>query len=178
MFIKALQRSRAGFTLIEVMVSTAIGSLVIGLIMGVSFYTGRSIASLTDSVALSNDSREVIDRMSQKIRQAIAVTAYATNSITVTYMGTNLTYAFVEDDGTLIEVENTTTNVLLEDCTSLRFDLYRRNPITNSFDQFPAADTLAEAKLVRVSWTCESQAVGKGSGSSELVSSKIVLRSK
>lgn len=178
MFIKAKQRSAVGFTLIEMMVATGIGSMVIALIMGVSFYTGRSIASLTDSVHLSNDSRQVIDRMSQKIRQALAVTDYATNAITVNYLGTNLTYAFLEDDRTMIEIENGTTNILLENCSSLRFDLFRRNPITNSFDQFPAADTLAEAKLVRVSWTCESIGVGKSTGSSELVSSKIVLRSK
>lgn len=178
MFIKPPQRSTAGFTLIEMMVASAIGSLVVGLIMGVSFFTGRSIASLTDSVHLSNDSRQVIDRMSQKIRQAVAVTAYSTNAITVNFLGTNLTYAFLEDERQLVEIENTTTTVLLNDCTSLRFDLFRRNPVTNSFDQFPAADTIAEAKLVRVSWTCQSQRIGKAHGASELVSSKIVLRSK
>jgi hypothetical protein len=78
----------------------------------------------------------------------------------------------------LVEIENNTTNVLLDNCISLQFDLYKRNPVTNSFDQFPAADTLTEAKLVRVAWTCESKSVGKSTGSSELVSSKIVLRSK
>lgn len=178
MFINPNRRAASGFTLIELMVSSALGAIAVAFIMSVTFYTGRSIASLTDSVHLSNDSRAVIDRMSQKIRQAEEVTAYATNSITVDTGGTNLTFSFLEDERKLIEIENNVTNVLLDNCTSLQFDLYKRNPVTNSFEQFPSADTLSEAKLVRVAWTCESIRIGKAKGSAELMSSKIVLRSK
>src|SRR5688500_13538161 len=113
----------SGFTLIELLVSTAIGAIAMAFIMSVTFYTGRSIASLTDSVHLSNDSRAVIDRMSQKIREAEEVTAYATNSITVDVGGgSNLTYSFLENERMLIEIENNATNVLLDNCTSLQLD--------------------------------------------------------
>src|SRR5688572_18635666 len=109
MFIKAKRRTAGAFTLIETMVSSAIGAIIVASIMSVSFYTGRSIASLTDSVCLSNDSRQVIDRMSQKIRQSEAVTAYSTNSITVNAGGgTNLTYSYLEDERMLVEIENNT----------------------------------------------------------------------
>ena len=178
MFINPKRRTASGFTLIELMVSTALGAIAMAFVMSVTLYTGRSIASLTDSVHLSNDSRAVIDRMSQKIREAEEVTAYSTNSITVDTGGTNLTYSFLADERMLIEIENNVTNVLLDNCKSLQFDLYKRNPITNSFEQFPSTDTLSEAKLVRVAWTSESIQIGKGKGSSELMSSKIVLRSK
>jgi prepilin-type N-terminal cleavage/methylation domain-containing protein len=181
MFIKPLQRRHgrgAGFTLLETMVASAIGGIVMTALMAVTFYTGRSVASLADSVALNNDSRSVIDRISQKIRQAEEVTAYSTNSITVNISSNALTYAYVPADAKLYEIENSVTNVLLENCTSLVFDLYRRNPITNSFDQFPATDNIAEAKLVRIKWTCRSKGQDTATGSSELISSKIVLRSK
>ena len=181
MFIKPLQRIQrraAGFTLIETLVASAIGAIAMTAVMGVTFYTGRTVASLADSVALNNDSRSVIDRISQRIRQAQEVTAYSTNSITVLVSSNALTYSYVPGEGKLYEIENSTTNVLLANCTSLVFDLYRRNPMTNSFDQFPATDDIDEAKLVRVKWTCESSRPGKAAGSSELISSKIVLRSK
>ena len=178
MFIKPLQRRAAGFTLIETLVASAIGAIVMTVVMTVTFYTGRTVASLADSVALNNDSRSVIDRISQKIRQAEDVTAYTSNSITVMVSSNALTYTYVPAESKFYEIENSVTNVLLENCTSLLFDLYRRNPMTNSFDQFPATDNIAEAKLVRIKWTCRSIAPGKAAGSSELISSKIVLRSK
>jgi prepilin-type N-terminal cleavage/methylation domain-containing protein len=169
---------RSGFTLVEVMVVVALIAISMGMLLGASFYTGRSIASLTDSVTLGMQSRSVIDRMSMKLRQAEAVTAFATNSITVTSGGTNLSYTFTPGNRRLTEVENGTSTVLLDSCQTLFFELYKRNPVTNSFDQFPAANVLSEAKLVRVSWACSSTGLGKSTGSSELVSAKIVLRVK
>ncbi len=178
MFIKPLPRRATGFTLIETLVASAIGAIAMTAVMTVTFYTGRTVASLADSVALNNDSRSVIDRISQRIRQAEDVTAYTTNSITVMVSTNALTYSYVPAQSKLYEIENSVTNVLLENCTSLVFDLFRRNPMTNSFDQFPATDNINEAKLVRIKWTCESRRPGKAAGSSELISSKIVLRSK
>jgi prepilin-type N-terminal cleavage/methylation domain-containing protein len=168
----------SGFTLVEMMVVMALIGIAMGMLLGASFYTGRSIASLTDSVTLGMQSRSVIDRMSQKLRQAEAVTAFTTTSITVTSGGPNLSYTFTPSTRRLTEVENGTSKVLLKNCDSLIFDLYKRNPLTNSFDQFPAASVLSEAKLVRVSWACSSKSIGKSTGSSELVSAKIVLRTK
>ncbi|HVK57379.1 MAG TPA: prepilin-type N-terminal cleavage/methylation domain-containing protein [Candidatus Kapabacteria bacterium] len=179
MFIDPKKRIKSrGFTLVEVLIGCALGGMALALVMGASFYTGRSMASLTDSVNLGGQSRSVIDLMSQKIRQAERVTAFSSNSITVTISGANLTYQFIPRDRALLEIENNTTNKVLENCKSLQFELYRRNPITNSFNQFSADNNIAEAKLVRVSWTCETERLGKSDGASELVSSKIVLRSR
>jgi len=171
-------KGRAGFTLVELMVVVALVGLAMGMLLGASFYTGRSIASLADSVSLGTQSRAVIDRMSQKLRQAEAVTAHTTNMIAVTSGTNTLSYTFSPGTRRLTEVENGASKVLLENCDSLLFELYKRNPVTNSFDQFPAADVLNEAKLVRVSWACATKTVGKATGSSELVSAKIVLRVK
>ena len=178
MFIKIPKRNKAGFSLIEIMIACAIGGTALSLVMSASFYTGRTVASLTDSVNLSIQSRSMIDRMSQKIRQAEEVTDFQTHTITVVMGPTNLTYRFVPNESKLLEIENNVTNTVLENCKQLKFELYRRNPMTNSFDQFPIDNTLSEAKLVRVSWKCETSGVGKAIGASELVSSKIVLRSR
>jgi prepilin-type N-terminal cleavage/methylation domain-containing protein len=168
----------AGFTLVELMVVMALLGIASAMLLGASFYTGRSIASLADSVTLGMQSRSVVDRMSQKLRQAEAVTAYNTNMITVTSGTNTLNYTFSSGLRRLTETENGASKILLENCDSLLFELYKRNPVTNSFDQFPAANVLNEAKLVRVSWACATKAVGKSTGSSELVSAKIVLRVK
>jgi type II secretory pathway pseudopilin PulG len=178
MYIKPKKSSTAGFTLVEMLIAGALGGMVMALVLGTSFYTGRTVAALTDSVNLSIQSRAVIDRMSQRIRQAEDVTAFTSHTISVTIDGAPLTYQFLPESKTLLEIENTTTNTLLENCKSLQFELFKRNTLTNTFNQFSADNTLSEAKLVRVSWTCETDGVGKAEGASELVSSKIVLRAK
>lgn len=177
MYIKTNSHRASGFSLVETLIASALAGMALALVMGATFYTGRSMASLTDSVNLSSQSRAVMDRMSQKIRQAEEVTSFTTNSISVTVGGAPLTYMYVPESRTMIEIENATTNTLLENCDALSFELYRRNPVTNSFNQFPADNNLAEAKLVRVSWVCGTKRIGKATGASELVSSKIVLRS-
>jgi hypothetical protein len=176
--INKRRRRAAGFTMIEMMLSSGLGLLVMATTMGVSLYTSQSIASLTDSVNLNTQSRLVIDRMSKKIRQATAVTSFSPSFITVEYEGTALTYAYIAQTGRLVEIQDRRTVILLENCSSLTFELFKRNPVTNSFDQFPASTVLNEAKLVRVSWLCETRNLGKRLGSSEMISAKIVLRSK
>jgi hypothetical protein len=172
------RRGAAGFTLIEMMISGGLGVFLLAMTMGVSLYTARSIASLTDSVNLNTQSRLVIDRMSKKIRQATAVTSFSPSYITVDYEGSSLTYAYIAQTGRLVEIQDRRSIILLENCSSLTFELYKRNPVTSSFDQFPASTVLSEAKLVRVLWQCETTRLGQRLGLSEMISAKIVLRSK
>src|SRR5688500_5692438 len=103
MFIKTKQPRNRGASILETLVACAIGVLAISMLMGSTFYTGRSLASLTDSVNLGGQSRSVVDRMSQKIRQADDVTAFSTNSVTVLVGGTNLTYTYQPDTKQLLE---------------------------------------------------------------------------
>jgi prepilin-type N-terminal cleavage/methylation domain-containing protein len=172
-----LSRS-AGFTLIEIMVASAIGVLLLAVCLSLSLYTTRSIASLTDSVDLSARSRHAIDYMSKKLRQASAVTSNSPTSVVVTFKGKPLTYTYDTAARTLVENDQGTKKVLLKDCDNLKFTLYKRAPVADSFDQFPAQSTLIEAKVIKVSWHCGRTVVGRKSGSAEMASARIVLRAK
>src|SRR5687767_2160390 len=109
MFIKPAQSSRSAFTLMELLVGCLLGGIALALVMGATFYTGRTMASLTDSVNLAIQSRSMIDRMSQKIRQAEDVTAFQPHEITVVVGGTNLTYKYQASTKRLLEIENSIT---------------------------------------------------------------------
>jgi type II secretory pathway pseudopilin PulG len=170
--------SRGGFTLVEVSITCGLSGLLLVVLMTGSFYTNRSIAVLADSVQLNSQSRHAIDRMSQKIRQATAVTSFSPSSITVIYNDQPLTYTYQPDSRRLIENENGRTTILLRDCDHLVFELYKRNPITNSFNQFPALTETREAKLIQTRWLCRTIRDGRQFGSAEMVSAKIVLRSR
>src|SRR5689334_11089146 len=71
--------SRAGMTLVEVLVAAAVSSLIMTGVMGLFFYSSRSFVALGNYVGLDGASRNAIDSMAREIRQASALTAVQTN---------------------------------------------------------------------------------------------------
>ena len=169
---------QAGFTLVEFMIAAALAGLLLAVCASLSLYTARGIASVTDSVDLNARSRHAIDVMSQKLRQASGVKTFSATSVTVNYNGKPLSYTYHPDRKILVETENGVTTTLVEDCGGLTFNYYKRNPLTNSFNQFPLLTATNEAKVIQVNWFCSRDLVGRKSGSAEMVSARIVLRAK
>ena len=167
-----------GFTLVEVLISAGIASLLMIVCLSLCLYTTRSIASLADTVDLGARSRHAIDRMSQKLRQASAVTSFSTNSVAVNFKGQTLTYTYDPATMKLVENDQGKKTTLLDNCNNLTFTLYSRVPIDDSFDQFPADTTIKDAKVIKVSWQCSRTLVSRKSGSAEMASARIVLRAK
>jgi hypothetical protein len=80
---------------------------------------------------------------------------------------------YVADDPsrkTLVENDAGNVTTLLENCERLAFSFYKRNPVTNSFNQFPVATATNEVKVIQVSWRCSRRLVERTSGSAEMVS--------
>jgi len=169
---------QAGFTLVEFMIASGISVLAVAVFLSLGLFTARSIASMTDSVDLNARSRYAIDRMSKKLRQASVMNSFSSNSVSVTCSGQPLSYTYRSNLKTLTEIDGGRTNTLLKDCNNLTFAFYKRNPVTNSFDQFPVLTATNEAKVIQVQWGCSRSLIGKKDGTTEMVSSRIVLRSK
>ncbi len=172
------RRSSHAFTLVEVLIAVGLSGLLLAVCASLMLYTIRSIASVTDSVDLNARSRHAIDRMSKKLRQASVVKSFSATSLAVTYNNQALTYTYDPDLKTLVEDDAGTVATLLKDCEAFQFAYYKRNPVTNSFNQFPVLTATNEAKVVQVNWRCSRTLVGKVSGNAEMVSAKIVLRAK
>jgi type II secretory pathway pseudopilin PulG len=169
----------AAFTLVELLISVGIASLLMVVVLSLSLHTTRSIASLTDSVDLGARSRHAIDRMSQKLRQASAINSFSPSSVSVVFKGKTLTYTYDATDKKLVErIEQGAETTLLDNCDKLTFTLYKRVPVTNSFTQFPAGTTTSEGKVIQVSWDTSRKLVSRKSGSAEMASARIVLRTQ
>src|SRR6266540_7108234 len=74
-------RSR-GMTLVEVMVATGVGSIVLVAVMALSLFSARTFAALTNYVQLDIKSRTALDTIATDIRQADALTAATSTSLT------------------------------------------------------------------------------------------------
>lgn len=64
---------------------------------------------------------------------------------------------------------------LLTGCETLSFRLYKRNTITNTYEQFPASLPV-EAKVVDIAWKCSRSIFGVSANSEAVQTAKIVIR--
>ncbi len=176
MFTNSRPSHQSGFALVEFMTAAGLSGLLVIVCGTLMIYTVRSVASVSGSVDLNARSRYAMDSMSQKLRQASLVKSFSATSLAVTYKGQPLTYTYNTNLKTLVEITGGVTNALVEDCDGLTFKYYKRNALTNAFNQFPALTVTNEAKVIQVSWSCSRNLVGRKSGASEMVSANIVLR--
>jgi Tfp pilus assembly protein PilE len=172
---------QAGFTLVELMVTVAIGMIVLATVAMFALYAFRSFAAMGNYVTMDQQSRYALDTMSWEIRQAANVQSGSTsNTLTMTGVQGNgtttytVTYQYNPTATTLTRTAGGYSRQVLTNCISLNFGYFTRVPTTN-FDQF-AATTPASAKVVEVRWHCQRSILGKFSNTERVQSSKIVLR--
>jgi len=173
--IESRRRQLRGATLVEFMVATGTGAMVMVVIAMFMMYTARSFASLDNYLDLDIRSRLTLDRMSKEIRQADSLTSFSTNKLVFAYHGTNLTYAYDAGDRELRRRFKGESETLLEGCDELTFSIYQRNPIGGSFDQYPTA-TADTAKLIQLTWVCSRDIMQAKANTETVQSAKIVIR--
>jgi Tfp pilus assembly protein PilW len=179
--ISTKRRHCAGVTLVEMMVAGSIGIIIVGSLVMVQLFVNQSFATLYNYVQLDSQSHLALDGMSKQIRQASAMTAFATNDISFTnsIAGGTLRYTYDSNARTLTSIiSNGTvqTNVLLTGCDSLTFSMYQRNPIASNFNQVVATN-VAQCKLLQVQWSCSRSLFTSQTNETEsMLSAKIVLR--
>ncbi len=169
-------RSKHGFTLVEVMVSSAIGLIVATALASLTYFTSRSFVAATNYTDLGLYSRMGLDKMSRTIRQQVQVTSFATNSITLQdQSGLRTSYIYNPTARTLVSVSAGQTNTILTQCDTLQFWIYQRTPKSNSFDCYDPA-YVTNAKLVQVTWNCSRTILSAKVNTEAMESAKICLR--
>lgn len=172
-------RSSGGYTLVEILIVSALGLLALSGFSQIVFHTGRSFAAVGNYVELDRRSRNALDQMIGKIRQADSLTAFATNRLVFSYQRTNtLVYAYSASDKTLTETLGSDSKVLLTGCDRLVFSIFQRNTADGTYDQFPATMTNSAAKLIQVGWVCSRTVLGKLVNTESVQSAKIVIRNQ
>jgi Tfp pilus assembly protein PilV len=181
--VTSIKKKRAAaFTLVEFLVTAAISGVVLLAVAQLSFFTIRSFAALYNYIELDKYSRNALDQMVYKIRQADGLNSYSANRLVFAYNSTNtLTYLYSPDAKRLTETITTptgssTTRTLLTGCNLLSFSIFQRNTASGTYDQFPATLTNNAVKLVQLSWSCSRSALGTRINTESVQSAKIVIR--
>jgi type II secretory pathway pseudopilin PulG len=182
-------RRLSGWTLLEMSVSVAIGSVIIAALMQTSMFTSRSFVAMGNYADLDRYSRNALDNMTRDIRQAKVFSPqyYATNMMMFTnlnngYFGyvwdpnaktvSRLTGDYNAANGTFVNIQ---TNVLLTGCTFFSFRIWLRNPTNDFTFPYSADSDVIDAKLVDVSWRCSRRVLDQYDTES-VQTARIVLR--
>lgn len=173
---QTMARRRSGFSLVELMVAMAVGMLVMGTVASFSMYTAKSFAATANYVDLDSYSRIALDKITRDIRQASSLTACTSNQVSFLQSdGQTLSFTYDSGNKTLTRTVGTSSHVVLQDCESLSFSMYQRNPIGGSYDQYAAA-TVSTCKLISIQWVCARRVLGQIRNSESVQTAKVVIR--
>lgn len=172
--LKAYPTNLHGLTLVEMLIATGIGAIMILIIVTLTTYAERSFALTSSHVDLESRSRLALDKLTRQLHQATAVIACQTNlpvkSLTVTNAieGYALTLSWDSDDRKLsLETIGPTpadnrTETLLRNCDRWDFTLCDRAPVVGSSQVwFNPVSNIADSKLIVMSWSCSQQLIHK-----------------
>jgi hypothetical protein len=138
----------------------------------------RSMAGLLNNVELERQSQHALDILSRDIRQVLRMTDSTSRSLTfLDQDGSALQFIYNPYTRTLMRVKGGQSEVLLEGCDDLSFQIMQRNTQKSSFDQFPAGSS-DTCKLIQIDWLCSRQILGSTLNTECMQSAKIVIRSK
>lgn len=170
--LPAHSKSLRGMTLVEMMVAVAVASLILAVIATASMTSSLWFAALANYVDMDAKSRNALDQMTLKIRQAGALTEFSPTHLKFASPGqTNsfLVYDWDAASGSLMEwnTGDSTTNTLLTGCNQLTFSLYNAS--------FASTTNLSQGKGLSVNWKCSRTVLGRTT-TEDMQQALIVLR--
>jgi len=167
---------RKGFTLVEVMITSAIALVLGAAVVILYFYSSRAFLTIDDYNDLCERSQLALDKMSKDIRQSKLLTAYTTNSLAFSDVNGNpLQYTYSPAAKTLVRVSGGQTTTYLTNCDSLQFWIYQPIPASNSFACYSPA-YVTNARVIQITWMCSRQIMGRKTTTESTESAQIVMR--
>ena len=166
--------ARRGLTLVEMLIATGIGAIMITIIVALTSYAERSFAVTSSHVDLESKSRLALDKLTRELRQATAVFSCDTNlpfkwfTVTNAVEGFALTLSWDADVKSLrLEKVGPTpddnwSEKLLGNCERWDFTFCYRTPTVGPSEvSFNPVSNLADCKLILMSWTCRQELIGQ-----------------
>jgi len=167
---------RGGFALAELVVAIGITGLLLLTVITVAMFSSRSFVALSNYVELDSANQLAIDQLTRDLREANRVkSTNSTGLVLEAGDGSEVSYRFNADAGTVSRIQGGTTSVVLRGCDRFRFSLGQRNPVGGSYDVYPAA-TPDTCKVVNVAWSCSRSILGLKANTESVQTARIVIR--
>jgi Tfp pilus assembly protein PilW len=172
---RSINPSHAAMTLIEMLVATGVGSLVLLVLGSLTLYSARNFRSMLDYSDLNRTSRMALDKISREIRQSRGLKSASESALVFqmdTNGATNVSILFDKTNKTLRMVSRSETNNLSTNCncTAFTWSLFNGNsdPVTN----------WNSCKMVQLNFTFSRNSQRTITNTESVQSMKIVIRKK
>lgn len=181
-------RGRAGFTFVEIMIGSTLGSIVLLGVLSSFLMLGRSGARLSNYQDMESQSRKALEEFAQDVRMSSGLTTNSSSSITLsvtdsyTSDGNMVTYAYgsvTVGSTTYSNVfyrrpgntsSTSTATVLMRNVTSCTF---------NRYDRLGAATTSdSSTKRIELSLKSSITSATTATATENAISSTYVMRNK
>lgn len=164
-------------TLVELMVATGLGSLVMLVLASLTLYSAKTFRSMVNYTDLNRESRKALDQMSREIRQSRGLLQRTPTTLVFNVNDGMLTYTYDEKNKTVVEGKGNGKKTVLKNCTSWTNQMFQRSPKEGTLDFVETSDA-ALCKMVQISWTCTSDKSILATNSESISSMKVVIRKK
>ena len=175
--------ARGGFSLAELSMSIAVSGVILTALHSFTVYAAKSFAAMDNYVDLEQKSQNALDTMTRNIRQTQGLSGYGTRLLNGKSVTNSLT--FVDEDGSvlnynftenvLLQTKGGVTSMLLTNVDYLTFQIFQRNTLASTYNQFPAG-AVDQCKLISVSWICSRSILGSKLNTESVQTAKIVIR--
>lgn len=166
-----------GVTLAEFIVALGLSGMLLATLGAAYFYCVRTFVAMENLIDLDNASRLAVDRLSQEIRQADRLVSVSAEELVFERNGQQVRFTYDPRARALIQHKGTDAQVLLNDCDSMRYEIFQRTPWNGAYGFFPTA-TATNCKVVRLTWTTSRQVGNLLHSQTDLRSAQVVLRNQ
>jgi prepilin-type N-terminal cleavage/methylation domain-containing protein len=175
---EARRRAR-GFTLVEVLIGSTLGSFILLGVLTTFLFLGRSGANLRNYSDMEAQARKALETFAEDTRQASAVTWNSANSVTLVVNSTNITYAYIPSSGTFTRTSAATTT-LLSGITSFSFLAYSITGTAITDYSTSSARTIANGltKQIQISLSAARSTTTVSTATNIVLSARYVMRNK
>lgn len=173
-----LNRRLAGFTLPELTVSAGLGALILGTMTMMFVLMNRGLDAMGNYEEMDRQSRYALDTMARDIRQTACLTNFTSTSLTFTNQDGSLLQYTYDGSNNLTYTNGTTQQggTLLNNCVSLKFDVYTHNPSNGTTMTFwPTANPIF-GKVIIINWICRRTNYATLTDTESVQTAKVVLR--
>ncbi|GAB5560592.1 MAG: hypothetical protein SynsKO_22390 [Synoicihabitans sp.] len=112
-------------TMVELMVSSALGAVIMTAVISMFLFLGRSSANIINYAEMESQARSGLEFFAQDTRQSSDIYWNNANSITLTINGGSVIYTFSSANGQFSRTASGTTTTLLDGITTFTFSGYK-----------------------------------------------------
>lgn len=168
-----------GFTLVEVMVSTVLAGIILVAILSAFLFLCRGGLRLSHYNDMETESRKVLQRFGQDVRQAQDASWTTVNTLRLTVDGATVTYGYNTTARRLTRTSaNGATTVLASGLSSFQFRAYNINGGELTDASTDLTEVGGATKMIQVELALSRTSGSQLGAQSEIMSARYVLRNK